>query len=209
MKLLWQFIALFLSFAFVFVWQLTPLSDYTIQIFGVLIVIFLLLSLRKKDMNPFSEGHDEPWSIAILAAVMLLLVFSTGGISSSLFFLLYFLVFGIAFVFAPSMVFVFAIGIFLVFLPNTLKDDVFGNLLRTGSIVFLSPLGYFLGKEYNEREKEDAVLDNLTTTTTQAVDAISQDVTDVIANEQNLSQEDVTKLNDILEKAEQLRNTTK
>ncbi|MCX6783237.1 MAG: hypothetical protein NTZ20_04625 [Candidatus Levybacteria bacterium] len=210
MKLLWQSICLIGSFIFVFIWQNTILSIYTIQIFGSLITIFILVSFKKKGLNPFNNiDNDEPFSIAILCIIMLLLVFSTGGISSPLFFLLYFLIFSIAFVFEPPAVFIFAIGIFLIFLPDTLKNDVYGNAMRTGSILLVSPLGFFFGKEYSNQEEKNNIIDNIATKSTNASNIIINDATEIINNEPSLKKDSIEKINEILDEAESLNQSNK
>lgn len=206
MKLIRQSLILILSFLLVFVWQNSPLSSYTIPIIGLLVFIYLLLSARKKGEGFFTMGGDSIWGIFILNTVILLLIFSTGGLSSSLFFLLYFLVFGIAFVFEPSIVFVFIIGIVLVFLQTALQDDVMGNFIKLVSLVLISPLAFFFGGEYRKRETEEGKIEDLEERTKSAADTIAKDVEGVIKNEKgNLKQEDVEKLNDILEETEELR----
>ncbi|MBI1982387.1 MAG: hypothetical protein HYS68_02285 [Candidatus Levybacteria bacterium] len=125
MLFLRQSLLLLLSFVFVFVWQKTPLSDYTIQALGFLIFLFLLLSARRKEFNLANVISKRDFlSIFTLNTLILLFIFSTGGLSSPLFFLLYFLGFGIAFVFEPATVFIFILGAILVFLAK----DVAGVL---------------------------------------------------------------------------------
>lgn len=62
-------------------------------------------------------GGEGPWGIFLLNTVIFLLIFSTGSIDSGLFFLLYFLGFGIAFVFEPAVTFIFIVGTVFIFLP--------------------------------------------------------------------------------------------
>lgn len=210
MKLILQALVLILSFALVFIWDQTPLSGYTIQTLGVLVVLYLVISARRKGQGFLTLGGDGPWGIFILNTIVLLLIFSTGSISSSLFFLLYFLGFGIAFVFEPPAIFVFIVGAVLVFLPDALRGDTFGNFLRVGSILLISPLAYFFGREYRKSDRDDANIEALEERTKEAADTISEDVEEVVKNEkQNLKQEDVEKLNEILEETEDLRTESK
>ncbi len=150
--------------------------------------------MRKKGANTLNG-----WlGIFILNTAIFLLIFATGEFTSTLFFLLYFLVFGIAFVFEPATVFVFIIGAVLIFLPDIFKDDVMSNLIRAGSLVLISPLAYFFGKEFKQREKEEEE-------TTQTAQIITKDVEEIIKKDKDLNSNDVEKLNDILEKTENLR----
>ncbi len=210
MKLFLQALILILSFVLVFSWEQTPLSGYTIQALGALIVVYLLISARRKGRGFLTLGGDGPWGIFILNSIVLLLIFSTGSINSPLFFLLYFLGFGIAFVFEPPAIFIFILGAVLVFLPDALKGDTFGNFLKVGSVLLISPLAYFFGREYRKSDRDEANIEALEERTKEAADTISEDVEEVVKNEkQNLKQEDVEKLNEILEETEDLRLESK
>ena len=100
MKFLLQILVLALSFVLVFLWENSPFSDFTIQTLAVLVIIYLVVSARKRGKGFLTLGGEGPWGIFILNSIILLLIFSTGSINSTLFFLLYFLGFGIAFVFS-------------------------------------------------------------------------------------------------------------
>jgi predicted membrane protein len=166
--------------------------------------------MRKKGQGFLTMGGDGPWGIFILNTIILLLIFATGNISSSLFFLLYFLGFGIAFVFEPLAIFVFIVGAVLIFLPDTLRGDVFGNLIKTGSLLLISPLAYFFGKEYRKSDKQEGDIEALEERAAEAANTISEDVEEVIRDEKaNLKEQDVQKLNEILEETEDLRDESK
>lgn len=210
MKLVLQALVLILSFVIVFIWGQTPLSDYTVQILAFLVVLYLIVSARKKGKGFLTMGGEGPWGIFILNTIILLLIFATGSISSSLFFLLYFLGFGIAFVFEPPAIFVFIVGAVLVFLPDALKGDTFGNFIKVGSLLLISPLAYFFGREYRKSDKQEDDIQALDERTKEAADTISEDIEEVVKNEkQNLKQEDMEKLNEILEETDDLRQESK
>jgi len=207
MKLIYQSFLLLLSFGFVFVWQQTPLSGYTIQILGFLIFLYLIVSFRKKGSKGFAP-RGESWTIFILNTVVLLLIISTGGFTSTLFFLLYFLVFGIAFVFEPPTVFVFVVGAIIFFVQDALKDDVMRNLIMLGSLGLISPLAFFFGREYRKEEVQDEKINKLEQKTEQASNKIAKDVDEVLRKD-DLKLESVEKLNNILEQTEKLREQQK
>lgn len=208
MKFFLQSLLLIFSFIVIFVWQNTVLSQYTIPALGFLIFIFLLTSARKKSL--VNIGGNEPLVIFILNSVIFLFIFSTGGFSSTLFFLLYFLCFGIAFVFRPAAVFVFALGAFLVFLPDAVKENVMENMLKIGSLFLIAPLAYFFGREYRKDEIQQSHIEAMDERTKEAADTISKDVEEVLTSEKDkLKSQDVEKLNEILEETEDLREETK
>ena len=205
MKLLLQASILILSFVIVFLWQKTDLSAFTVPFLGLLITVYLIVSARKKGKAFLTLGGGS-LGIFILTTLILLLIFSTGSINSPLFFLLYFLGFGIAFVFEPILTFVFVIGAVLLFFPDAAKTDATNNLLKLGSLVLISPLAYFFGTEYQKGEQQDEEIQDLKERSRDSADTISEDIEDVIKGEkQNLKEKDLEKLNEVLEETEDLR----
>ena len=209
MKLITQSAILILSFLFIYVWEQTDLSLYTVPALGFLVFIYLLVFARRKKQL-FNLDSNSLWTVFILNTVILLLIFITGGITSPVFFLLYFLVFGIAFAFEPMAVFVFMTGGILVFLPSAFKDDVSGNLLRLGPLLLISPLAFFFGNEFRKSDKKDEEMVKMAERTKEAADEISKDVEEVIKDEkEKLSPNATDKLNEILEETDDLRQETK
>jgi hypothetical protein len=210
MKLFSQSLILVLSYIIVYIWVQSPLANYTIPLLGFLIFIYLLLSARKKGKSFLNMGGEGPWGIFVLNTLIFLLIFSTDGIYSPIFFLLYFLGFGIAFVFEPSAVFIFIIGAILVFLPQALKDDVSGNMLRLGSLILISPLAFFFGNEYRKTDRQTADIEAIVEREKEAADVIAEDIDEVLEDEkQTLKEKDVEKLNEVLEETEDLRQESK
>lgn len=207
MKLFWQCITLALSFVVIFFLQD---SDYVIQVLGLFIAIYLIISMRKGGKGFLTMGGDGPIGIFLLNCVVFLLIFSTGGINSAVFFILYFISFGIAFVFEPIAVFVFITLAVLIFLPTALATDVTTNLLKIGSLALVSPLAYFFGREYKKTDLQDEKINALSERTKDAADIISEDIDDIILDEKaNLKEKDMEKLNEILEETDDLRSETK
>ncbi len=210
MKFFSQSLILILSFVIIYIWQQTPLSTYTIPILGLLIFVYLLLSARKKGKGFLNMGGEGPWGIFILNTLIFLLIFSTDGLYSPIFFLLYFLAFGIAFVFEPASVFIFILGSALVFLPQALTDDVMGNMLRLGSLLLISPLAFFFGNEYKKSEQSEAKIEAMEERAKDAADTITENVEEILEDEkETLKDKDVEKLNEILEETEDLREEKK
>ncbi len=210
MKLFWQSLTLIVSFLAIFICINSPLLQFTVPILGFLIVSYLLVSSRKGGKGFFSMGGDGPWGIFALNTLVFLLIFSTEGIKSPLFFLLYFLVFGIAFVFEPITILIFVLGSLFILFPQALASDTTNNLLKLGSLLLISPLAFFFGKEYKKSYMDDEAIEGLKERTKDAADTISKDVEDVLKKEkENLKPEDVEKLNDALEQTADLREESK
>lgn len=210
MKLVKQALMLIASFLLVFIWQSTFFSQYTVPILGALIFFYLIFSFKRKGRGFLNLGGDSPWIIFILNTLILLLIFTTEGISSPIFFLLYFLGFGVAFVFEPLVVFVFVFGVMLLFLPDVLKNDITNNILKIASLLLISPLAFFFSSEYKRSDKQEQDLEKIKEREEEAGETIAEDVEEVIKNEgKSLSQSSTEKLNEILEEADDLRQEAK
>lgn len=208
-QVVFQSAVLILSFVIVFLWQKTDLSAFTVPFLGLLITVYLIVSARKRGKAFLTFGGGS-LGIFILTTLILLLTFSTGSINSPLFFLLYFLGFGIAFVFEPILTFIFVIGAVLLFFPDAAKADTTNNLLKLGSLLLISPLAYFFGKEYQKGEQQDEEIEDLKERSSDSADTIAEDIEDVINDEkQNLKEKDLEKLNEVLEETEDLRQEAK
>jgi len=206
MQIFIQALTLAASFCLVFFEQQTDFTSYNVPLLGFLIFIYVLLSLRNKGKGFLTLGGEGPWGIFILNTVILMLIFSTGMLNSALFFLLYFLMFGISFVFEPLTVFVFVLGILFVFLPEALRNDSTINLIKLGGLTLISPLAFFFGQQYQKNDKQQEKVEALEERTKEAADTIAKDLDAVIKDEkQNLAAKDIERLNEVLEETEDLR----
>lgn len=209
MNLVKQCLTLALSVISIFIWQNSPLKDYTAALLGLFIVLYFLVSARKKGRGFLTLGEGAT-GIFILNSLIFLLIFSTGGLNSGLFFVLYFLAFGIAFVFEPLTVFVFVVGAIILFLPYLNGAELVSNLLKVGSLILISPLAYFFGSQYKRGDKIDEELNAIREREKEAADTISEDIEEVVKDEkENLKSDDLEKLNEVLEETEDLRQESR
>lgn len=210
MKFLFHCFILIASFLTVFVWNVSPASDYTIQGLAGLVVVYGIVTLIRRKKHKATESFGGSSDIFILNTGIFLLVAATGQIYSPFFFLLYFLGFGITFIFEPATVFIYVIGAILVLLPEALKNGSMESFIRIGSIALISPLAFFFGTSYKDRDKMEEGVEEMAERTKDSADTIAKDVEEVIKDEKaNLKPEDVDKLNDILEETEELREESK
>src|SRR5260221_7310950 len=140
MRFIFQSLVLIFSFGIVYAWEYSSLSGYTIPLLGFCIFLYLITSFRRKSID---LPQNETVGIFSLTTVIVLLIFTTGKLSSPLFFLMYFLSFRIAFVFEPTTVFVLTLATIAVFLPDIIKDDLVGNVIKAGGLVLVTPLAFF------------------------------------------------------------------
>ena len=110
-------------------------------------MIFFYILISARNRRKINFVNESPFAIFALNSVILLLIFQTGGLTSPLFFLLYFILFGIAFVFEANLVFVFAAGVIATFITQVFVGDTIINLLKVGSFIILSPMAYLVGTQ--------------------------------------------------------------
>lgn len=210
MKFLLHTVVLLCSFAVVFLVEQSFLQDFVIQILASLVLGYIILSFIRHRLKKDAFAGGIP-DIFILNTLIFLLIYATGQMTSWFFFLLYFLGFGITFIFEPETVFVYALLTISLFVPEVLKNGgSLGTYIQLGSFLLIAPLPYFFGKEYRDREKQEEEIQELTERSEEAADTISKDVEDVMKSEKkNLKEEDLEKLNEILEETEDLRQEAK
>jgi len=197
MRLFNQSLTITLALLFVLIIISTPLSTYMTQILGFVIlvsVIFIIIKKRqKKDEELFMGSNPE---VFVIITSLLLAVFLTGGSNSGLFFLLYFLLFGIVFLYEPATVFVLLLGLILVFSQSLSEGDLLLNLIKLGSLALLSPVSFFFGREFAKREMLEKKIKDKT-------GQIIEDAQTL--REQTNNEEVIDEIDDIAEKAEELR----
>lgn len=161
MRLAAQTFTIIVSFLFIFIVVNTQLQLYTPYILALLIAFAIMFMVTKNRKNRIRDKKEELFTgsnleVFTITVGLLLMIFLTGNIQSNLFFLLYFLLFGIAFLFEPASVFIFSLGLIGIFLPPMFRDDVFGNAIKVGSLVLLSPIAFFFSRELKRREQLDS-----------------------------------------------------
>ncbi len=175
----------------------TPLSDYMVPILGFIIalsVIFIIIQQRKRTGDELFQGSNK--EVFTITLALLLAIFLTGEINSNLFFLLYFLLFGIVFLFLPETVFVLLAGLGVVFFQSLSEGDLLSSLIKLGSLAFLSPVSYFFGREFQRREKLSQEVEDKSGQILEDADVLRH---------KTLDTEDIEELDDIVKNAEDLR----
>jgi len=200
MKLLLHTLLIIASFLTIFIIEQTQLADYQIQIIIILIITYFFLSYISKKNTSQKPRFGGSSDIFILTVVVLLLVIATGSLYSPIFFLIYFLAFGIAFIFEPVAVFIFTFGAICLFMSEVLKNHAIESFIRIGSIILISPLAYFFGQQYRvvfQKTKTDQKKEKIAS-------LIKADVKDILKTQEKLKGKTTLKLNDILEELDQL-----
>ena len=191
------------SFILVFVWQNSQLAQYSIPFVGFLVFLFLLISFKRKQ----NLNLGGPVNFFILNTILLLFIFSTGGIVSPLFFLIYFLLFAAAFIMDPRSVFIIPIGLIIIFWSQVFEGDVTANIIKMASISILSPLAYFFGVQFKKNDKATDEILKTKERASSSADEISSDVKEVIeSSKSKLNPKELEKLKEILDETKDLRS---
>lgn len=188
------------SFLAIIIWQILPLDGLTTPAIGVLVLIYLILIKRgnKNESAEKSLGGMNPLSLSILISLILLLITVTGSINSSLYFLLYFVPFAITFVLLPQTTFIFLAGCILLFFGSAVETNVTENIIKLGSLILITPLAYYFGREYRlveEHGEHDLELANI----------ISQEAANILKDQSAIMPtKDKQQLVDIINQTEEL-----
>ena len=138
--------SLLLSFTIigVFAWtKSSALSAYNLQLTGALILLYFASRLfsRKVTQSLFT-------ATIVLISIVLLLIFSSGGISSPIFFVLNFLLFAIALLLAPSQATIASIILVSLFLWENYRQLTSPVIINLVSLILMTPLAVVFSKSY-------------------------------------------------------------
>lgn len=135
--------SLFLLSAIILTWFWTSnpyLSLYNLQLIA-LFVVFYFLSHFLSRSAPSTSAIDA----IIFTIVILLLVTSTGGLSSPLFFLIYFLLFAVSLLFEPLITVTLTLALIVFFSKSAIS---LADVVQISSVVLILPLALFVGRQY-------------------------------------------------------------
>ena len=123
-----------------FIFTNSNASIYTPQFIALISIIFIILLFQKK------------LSLHLISFIITLTVFFTGGLNSSFFFLIYFLLFTLAFQNPPSTTLSYSLVLILL-LSQSLNSVQ--SLIPLSSLLLITPLSWFIGKQYLEKIKAE------------------------------------------------------
>lgn len=134
--------------AFAYFWTLSlTLPFYSLTLIGFLIICYSLIHFISKRKKGFVYLNKTLFDVFFLSLITFLLVFSTGAINSPVFFLIYFLLFGVALLLAPVTAIYLAV-IVSFFLFFTQRKSLLNELLQISSLFLIAPLATIFGKQY-------------------------------------------------------------
>jgi len=129
-----------------FLISVSPLANYGLQIAALTMVIYVGASflIRKRIL---SVDLKVTLDVVIFSLTISLLIFTTGGFASPVFFLSYFLLFGVTLFSSPITATAITITFALLFIVAP-KADFWMDLLQIGSLLAIAPLSVLFGRQY-------------------------------------------------------------
>lgn len=128
----------------VFAWTSTPsLNSYNLQLTGALILLYFASKIffRRVTQSFFT-------ATIVLISIVLLLIFSSGGINSPIFFVLDFLLFAIALLLAPNQAIIASFMLVSIFLYQNYTHLTSAMIIDLLSLVLMTPLAIIFSKTY-------------------------------------------------------------
>ncbi|MDP4009573.1 MAG: hypothetical protein Q8P53_01170 [Candidatus Shapirobacteria bacterium] len=122
-----------------YLFSITALVNFAPQLLALSAIIFLLILFKQKTFSLYS-----------ISFIVSLIIFTTGGLNSPVFFLIYFLLFTVAFQNPPSTTLGFSL-ILIILLSQSLNSSA--SLLPLFSLLFITPLAWFVGRQYLDNQK--------------------------------------------------------
>lgn len=132
----------FLASTFIF---FQDFKSYAAQIIALISIITIFISLNQKRL-----------SLTAMSFLISTVIFSTGGLSSPVFFLTYFFIFTLASLNPPHVTLTYSL-IFTLFLINSLNS--LQSALTLISIPFITPLAHYIGKLYQDNLHKQAQIE--------------------------------------------------
>jgi len=136
-----------------FIISQSPFSAFSLQITGLTVSLYIVVSflIRKKIVSINVKVMSD---IIIFSFAVSLILFSTGGFNSPIFFLTYFLLFGLSLLSSPITSVVAAI-IFTVLFVLSPRTDLWMEILQIISLIAIAPISAVFGRQYLEIVKDE------------------------------------------------------
>lgn len=158
-NIFWHLVAVFVSSTLPVYWIGNPtLNYYTLQACGVTIILYFV---TKKTLQ--SSNHKNSLDLFFLNLITQTLVVSTGGATSPLFFLYYFVLFAFSVYYEPFQALSVSIftAISLLYLSPSLLTNFDPHLLNIFSILLIAPLATVYSKAIIKNEQSKLRINSL------------------------------------------------
>ena len=137
-------ILFFLISLFSFIFSVSNFLYFTPQLTALVSIAILILYFTKKTL-----------SIHLIALLINIIIFATNGLNSPFFFLVYFLLFFIAFQNPATTTLSYSLFLVLI-LSQSLNSFI--SVISLSSLLLVTPLAWFIGKQFLEKIKDDKII---------------------------------------------------
>lgn len=143
---------LLLTMGIAFIISKSFLASYDIFITaGVFIIYYFikkLISIKDNEQNIYRVEFLRLTDSAVFTYIVIVIVNSTGGLSSPLYFLNYFLIFALSLILEPIISVAATIGLVIMYILSIPANSSIKELLPLFALPFLTPFALFLGQEH-------------------------------------------------------------
>jgi hypothetical protein len=129
----------------------------SLQLTAIVVVFYILTNFLARISEPLKK-YKTYLDFFFLTLITFQVIYTTGGLSSPVFFLCYFLLFGVALLFEPSAALSLATIASIFFLLGP-RQDMLNDFLQIASVFLISPLALLFGSSYLKLSKEEEKLD--------------------------------------------------
>jgi signal transduction histidine kinase len=137
-------ILFFIVSLFSFIFSISNYLYFTPQLIALISIVIIFLYIFKKT-----------FSLHLIALLINVIIFSTGGLNSPFFFLIYFFLFFIAFQNPSSSTLTYSLFLVLI-LSQSLNSFV--SVITLSSLLLITPLAWFMGRQFSEKIKNEEII---------------------------------------------------
>lgn len=143
---------LVVSVVVTFLWASVPaLSRYNLQAVGIIVLLYFAGKIISKGRQQLLATIDG----VMFTSISLLLILSTGGLHSPVFFLLYLLLFAISLIFEPIQSLLLTLTLLVVFLiDNPISSLETASIINLTTLIVITPLALVFGRKYLQTLEE-------------------------------------------------------
>lgn len=127
-----------------FLFSISNLLYFAPQLIAIVSVLIIILYFTKKT-----------FSIHLVGLLINIIIFSTNGLNSQFFFLIYFFLFVIAFQNPPTTTLVYSLFLVLI-LSQSLNSMT--SVISLSSLLLITPLSWFIGRQFLEKNRNDQII---------------------------------------------------
>lgn len=138
--------ALLLTVFLIFIWSISPLSQYSVQLIALLMIVFISKHILRHRVSLKQENFIDS---IIFTSLILTIVSVSGGLNSPLFFLVYFLLFVLSIILTPVIPLIVSFALIIFFLFSTVVESP-AQFLPLLSFPLITPLAVYFGRQYQK-----------------------------------------------------------